>query len=63
MNVCYLGGLAKYTLTNYKTFFFILDQANIILKFFKEGYFEIIDDLDKHLDFTKFSSDELIRVL
>ena len=32
-------------------------------QFFKEGYFEIIDQLDQYLDFNKFNSDELIRVL
>lgn len=32
-------------------------------EFFKEGYFEIIDELDQHLHFKNFSSDELIKVL
>ena len=32
-------------------------------EFFKEDYFEIIDQLDQHLDFNRFNSDELIRVL
>jgi LETM1 and EF-hand domain-containing protein 1 len=32
-------------------------------EFFKEGFFEVIDDLDKHLDYRNFNSDELIKVL
>ena len=32
-------------------------------EFFKEGFFEVIDDLDSHLNYNSFSSDELIAVL
>lgn len=32
-------------------------------EFFKGGFFEIIDELDQHLDYNKFTSDELLKVL
>lgn len=69
--------IERYEQTQFESHKFLIDRLTEVMstrlhlepfefsryEFFKEGFFEVIDDLDKHLDYRTFNSDELIKVL